>query len=70
MDVLLKQEVEFAFFDATYAPSSDSGAYFSYSPSNSVWRMTFGNHGWSGGIYEIETTAVAINSHTCIQRAY
>lgn len=50
-------ENDFAFYDPVINPSySDPGAYFSYSfePVNDIWIMTYGNHGWSGGIYKIE----------------
>ena len=48
---------DFAFYDPIINPSSsDPGAYFSYSFDvyNTIWKMTYGNHGWSGGIYKIE----------------
>jgi hypothetical protein len=51
--------MEFAFYDPKYPSPSDPGAYFSYSPMNGMWRMTLGNHGWSGGIYEIDAPVVA-----------
>ena len=51
---------EFGFFDERYPSPSDPGAYFSYSPSEAAgkWRMTLGNHGWTGGIYEIDDDTV------------
>jgi hypothetical protein len=64
---------EFTFYDPLY-PSPpdphDPGSYFKYSPSarrkwrdvlgfgRPIWRMTLGNHGWSGGIYEIEERTI------------
>src|SRR5690606_4017750 len=47
---------EFEFYDVKYPSPSDPGAYFSYSFffSEKKWKMTLGNHGWSGGIYTIE----------------
>ena len=56
---LMDGGMEFAFYDSTYPSPSDPGAYFSYAPMNGVWRMTLGNHGWSGGIYEIGAAVVA-----------
>jgi hypothetical protein len=59
---LLRESVgEFTFYDPLYPSISDPGAYFSYSRENAppnTWRMTLGNHGWSGGIYQIETRTV------------
>lgn len=51
LESMMKDGTAFAFYDPTYPSPSDPGAYFSYSPMNGVWRMTLGNHGWSGGIY-------------------
>lgn len=51
---LKQRQQRFALYDPLYP--SDPGAYFSYSPENAVegvWQMTLGNHGWSGGIYQI-----------------
>jgi hypothetical protein len=56
---LMDRGIEFAFYDPTFPSPSDPGAYFSYAPINGVWRMTLGNHGWSGGIYEIDAPVVA-----------
>lgn len=56
-------KMEFCFYDALYPSMSDPGAYFSYSSIDAgqgVWRMTFGNHGWSGGIYEIAVQTLGI----------
>lgn len=51
----------FAFYDPCYPSPSDPGAYLSYSPAGAspgTWRMTLGNHGWSGGIYEVNELTV------------
>lgn len=50
--------IEFCFYDPEFPSPSDPGAYFSYSPSSGLWRMTLGNHGWSGGIYIIGDQAL------------
>lgn len=55
---LMQADIEFALFDPLYPSPSDPGAYLSYRPVNGVWRMTLGNHGWTGGIYEIEMAIV------------
>lgn len=59
LESMMNDGIEFAFYDATYPSPSDPGAYFSYSPMNGVWRMTLGNHGWSGGIYMVEAAVVS-----------
>lgn len=55
---MMENGTEFAFFDTDYPSPSDPGAYFNYSPRGGEWRMSLGNHGWSGGIYVIETEVV------------
>src|SRR5262245_54241183 len=56
LQVLRECGEDFGFYDERYPSPSDPGAYFSYSPSETAgkWRMTLGNHGWTGGIYEID----------------
>lgn len=52
---------EFALFDPLFPSVSDPGAYFSYCalpPLPKRWHMTLGNHGWSGGIYQIEEQTI------------
>ncbi|MGP0019871.1 MAG: hypothetical protein ACLPHP_14975 [Candidatus Sulfotelmatobacter sp.] len=68
VESLMNDGVEFAFYDVRYPSPSDPGAYFKYSPMNGVWRMTLGNHGWSGGIYEIESE-VLINQLQNLHKA-
>jgi hypothetical protein len=61
LQVLKDNDAEFALYDERYPSASDPGAYFSYSPTGAPvgkWRMTFGNHGWSGGIYEIDDNTI------------
>lgn len=48
----------FELFDPKYPSPSDPGAYLSYFPANGTWRMTLGNHGWSGGIYVVEFSVI------------
>jgi hypothetical protein len=61
--LLMQRGLEFAFYDPDYPSMSDPGAHFSYSPRNGKWRMTLGNHGWSGGIYEIDPSVLAGQLH-------
>jgi len=55
---MMKGGLEFGLYDALYPSLSDPGAYLSYRPSNGTWKMTLGNHGWSGGIYDIEPSTI------------
>jgi len=52
-----KHEFKFDLFDSKYPKISDEGAYFSYS-FDTVWKMTLGNHGGSGGIYIIDKEVI------------
>ena len=65
-----KSGQEFALYDESYPSPSDPGAYFSYSPNSAqgVWRMTLGNHGWSGGIYEIEERTICCQLKNLISK--
>jgi hypothetical protein len=63
LDLLWSEGFEIAFHDTIHPTISDPGAYFSYSTykssGKSVWSMTYGNHGWSGGIYHINSNTVS-----------
>lgn len=59
-----KHKFKFDLFDKQYPQISDEGAYFSYS-YDKVWKMTLGNHGWSGGIYIIDKKVI-INQLTSL----
>src|SRR5262245_60144129 len=56
LQVLRECGADFGCCDERYPSPSDPGADFSYSPSETEgkWRMTLGNHGWTGGVYEID----------------
>lgn len=44
----------FSLYDPRYPSPSDPGAYLDFflrGPNDKDWRMTLGNHGWSGGAY-------------------
>lgn len=62
LDKLWDYQFDIAFHDNIHPTISDPGAYFSYSTEKSLgpeyWSMTYGNHGWSGGIYHIKKTTV------------
>lgn len=67
LELLRKYAMEFSFYDQRYpiaSDDSDPGAYVSYSQKKNttdrVWNMTMGNHGWSGGIYQIDESTVAV----------
>lgn len=55
---MMESGLEFSFYDPLFPSPSDPGAYMSYRPGGSTWKMTLGNHGWSGGIYEIEPATI------------
>ena len=59
LNTMMREGMEFSLYDPQYPSPSDPGAYLSYSPQNGAWLMTLGNHGWSGGIYNIETTIIS-----------
>ena len=59
LEAMEKDGRDFSLFDPKYPSPSDPGAYLSYSPRKGKWRMTIGNHGWSGGIYVVEPSAIA-----------
>ncbi|WP_147445581.1 hypothetical protein [Corallococcus aberystwythensis] len=45
-----------SIYDSEYPSPSDPGAYITFfqrNPPEPQWRMTLGNHGWSGGSYVI-----------------
>ena len=57
LEELRSAALEIAFHDTIHPTLSDPGAYFSYSTRKTInkdhWSMTYGNHGWSGGIFHI-----------------
>lgn len=62
ISLLGQHKIEFAIYDELYPSMSDLGAYITYSKTGTnngtKWRMTLGNHGWSGGIYEIDENTI------------
>jgi hypothetical protein len=59
LDAMMQDSTEFSLFDPKYPSPSDPGAYLSYSPKKDEWLMTLGNHGWSGGVYNITPEIVS-----------
>lgn len=61
--ILYDEKYQIAFHDNVHPTLTDPGAYFSYSTEKSIdknfWSMTYGNHGWSGGIYHIRDYVLA-----------
>jgi hypothetical protein len=54
---------QLSVYDAAYPSPSDPGAYFTYSCGKAAagrWSMTLGNHGWTGGIYQVEDDTIAV----------
>ncbi len=52
-----------AIYDPLYPSPSDPGAYITYAQIKAKpeqWSMSLGNHGWSGGLYQIDEETVSI----------
>lgn len=60
------------FHDSIHPTISDPGAYFSYSTiktiENDYYSMTYGNHGWSGGIYHIKIETVSQQIYNLVSK--
>ncbi len=74
LNQLWNGKYEFTFQDMIYPSISDQGAYFSYSTKKTnqpdYWSMTFGNHGWSGGIYHISTKTISKQILNLIKKSH
>ena len=58
---LREDDLGVAYFDSHYPELTDPGAYFSCVPHiNATWRMTLGNHGWTGGIYTMPDSLLSL----------
>ncbi|MES2138846.1 MAG: hypothetical protein V4511_04015 [Bacteroidota bacterium] len=72
LNVLKETKTKFEIYDELYGSSSDPGAYICYSQekvkSDSGWSMTLGNHGWSGGIYQISDSTILIQLSDLIKK--
>lgn len=70
--LLRKHKIVFSVYDFLYPSISDPGAYMSYSQLNNEsekhWNMTLGNHGWSGGVYQIEEPIVLKQLENLIEK--
>ena len=65
-------QFEISFHDSIHPPVSDPGAYFSYSTTKTIgtddYSMTYGNHGWSGGIYHIRIETVSQQIYNLVRK--
>lgn len=72
IQLLRKHKIDFSVYDFLYPSVSDPGAYISYSQlhndSEKHWNMTLGNHGWSGGIYQIKESIILKQLENLIQK--
>jgi len=72
LELLWKYNFEIAFHDTVHPTISEPGAFFSYSTEKNIgqayWSMTFGNHGWSGGIYHLKKETVSQQIYNLIQK--
>ena len=63
---------DISFHDSIHPTISDPGAYFSYSTiktiGNDYYSMTYGNHGWSGGIYHIKIETVSQQIYNLVSK--
>lgn len=63
LNILKSEKYQITFHDNVHPAISDPGAYFSYTSEKTIddshWSMTYGNHGWSGGIYQIRDFILA-----------
>jgi hypothetical protein len=65
----MEQGIDFSLFDAAYpGTASDPGAYLDYRPVDGAWHMTLGNHGWTGGIYRIDTSIVLLQLRSLYEK--
>jgi len=72
LEYLWNKKYDIAFYDAIVNKGGeDPGAYFSYSSKSTItsktWGMTYGNHGWSGGIYHITSKTLTRQIFNLIQ---
>lgn len=73
LKTLRKHRIAFEVYDRLLYPfGSDPGAYITYSQDKNdfedSWSMTFGNHGWSGGIFTIEEKKIALQLFDLAQK--
>jgi len=72
LEELWINKFEIAFHDTIHPTISDPGAYFNYSTDQTIneeyWSMTFGNHGWSGGIYHLRKETVNQQIYNLIKK--
>jgi len=63
LQLLKMNKIPFEIYDKLYYPSTDPGAYLTYSQEKNMspdcWSMTLGNHGWTGGIFTIDENIIA-----------
>jgi hypothetical protein len=61
LEILTQERTGFSLFDKKYPSGSDPGAYMSIffvNPGDNNWRLSLGNHGWSGGNYVLTSETV------------
>ena len=54
VNALAANKLGFSIYDREYPSPSDPGAYLCFflrETTDGEWRLTLGNHGWSGGAY-------------------
>ena len=71
LPILRRREAALSLYDPLFPSPSDPGAYFDYAQQGAApgsWSMTLGNHGWSGGIYQITEEALAAQIFSLLRR--
>ena len=60
ISLLRKHKIDFEVYDFFYPSPSDPGAYITYflNEGDEGWKMTLGNHGWTGGVYTITDNVI------------
>lgn len=65
-------EFEMSFHDSIHPTISDPGAYFSYSTiktkGKGFYSMTYGNHGWSGGIFHVRIETISQQIYNLVSK--
>jgi len=69
IQILRRANATITLHDRRYP--SPPGAFMDYSQEKAAperWSMTLGNHGWTGGIYQIDDETIALQIHDVFNR--
>ena len=68
---LRRSKAALKLHDPLYPSGTDPGAYMDYTQERALpdrWSMTLGNHGWTGGVYQIDDGTVALQVVDLVNR--